>query len=474
MEQEHDQEREADGEGEGGESAVSGYPTTAEAATSFESAEDGGAFQRKKTLMIICVVFAVVIGGGLLWNVNGGKKRKSAAAEQAARAANTPTEFLRNQMDRTPDAAGRDGKTGEGAVPDAPGVYGDRLPDAVPYTGAPYGAYGAAPGNGPVPAGREGVPPPAGGGAPAAAKSNPLESPLVPPFIAGSLFNGQGQTRAGGPGAGYASGPAAYGAPGQDAVADYLRQSLASPEALSRGLPGGSGAASEYNAQNAQDNKQGFYDSGAGGGPLADGQYVGDNALWIGTMVPGILETDVNTDLPGNVLARVTQNIYDSQTGKRLLIPQGTLLVARYNSSVSYAQRRVQIVWDTLIRPDGFYMNLGGMNGVDQKGMSGQEAVYHENWFEYLKAAGLITMFSFANSSMTGEVAKVADTETAAAIAQSNAEFVNQMSGNVVSRAMNIQPTLTVDSGTLINIMLNKTVYLPPVADYPVNKRYIR
>ena len=189
--------------------------------------------------------------------------------------------------------------------------------------------------------------------------------------------------------------------------------------------------------------------------------------------MPGILETAINTDLPGHVLARVTQHIYDSRTGKKLLIPQGTILVAKYNSSVSYAQHRVQIVWDTLIRPDGFHLELEGMNSVDKTGMSGQAAVYRENWFEYLKAAGIVTLFSIANAKMTEEAAKHASSTTAAGIAESNSELVNQLGGNMVARAMNIQPTLTVENGALINIMLNKTLYLPPVDDYPAVQKYI-
>jgi type IV secretion system protein VirB10 len=172
------------------------------------------------------------------------------------------------------------------------------------------------------------------------------------------------------------------------------------------------------------------------------------------------------------VIARVTENIYDSLTGKNLLIPQGTILAAQYNSSVSYAQSRVQIVWEALIRPDGFMLALEGMNGVDKKGISGQEAQYHENWFEYLKAAGLISLFSVANARMTSEAAKQADSESASAMAQANQAFMNQMSGTIVGRAMNIQPTLTVDNGTLINIMLNQNIYLPPAASPPVSKRY--
>jgi type IV secretory pathway VirB10-like protein len=112
------------------------------------------------------------------------------------------------------------------------------------------------------------------------------------------------------------------------------------------------------------------------------------------------------------------------------------------------------------------------MNGVDKKGMSGQEAEYHENWFEYVKAAGIITMFSIANSKMAEEAARYASDAAASGIAQANSEFVSQTGGNIVSRAMGVRPTLTVENGTAVNIMLNKTVYLPPMEDYPAVQKY--
>jgi type IV secretion system protein VirB10 len=224
-------------------------------------------------------------------------------------------------------------------------------------------------------------------------------------------------------------------------------------------------------AQSSRDNKEAFY-SGKSGGSIA-GYFLQDNVLWIGTIIPAVLVTAINTDLPGNVIARVTQNIYDSRTGRRLLVPQGTLLAAQYNSSVSYGQNRVQIAWDILIRPDGFHVELEGMNGVDPRGMAGLKAVYRENWFEYLKAAGVITLFSVANSSLAAQVAKYGSDEMAANAAAGNAEFVNTIGSNFVSRAQEIQPTLLIESGEKINVMLNKNIHLPPCKDFPVSQKYI-
>ena len=379
-----------------------------------------------------------------------------------ARAARAPSDFLRRELEREDAAPDADGGAQSNEADARTGLPAVELERA--YTGAPPANIdGGADSRTPPP-----PPPPQGGsrGAPQAQPVTYYASPLVP-GIEGSLFSGarpaSGQTASS-----YAEQYPyiADGRQGQQAADEYLRRLAGiSPQ---QSVPPAS--PNPYAAQNDQSGKQAFYNAE---GALS-GAYAGNASLWTGTIIPGILITQVNTDLPGNVVARVTQNVYDSQTGKSLLIPQGSLLAARYNSSVSYAQHRVQIAWDFLIRPDGFQLELGGMNGVDKKGTSGQEAEYHENWFEYAKAAGLISLFSVANAKMAEEAAKYAGSSGAESMTQANAEFVSEMGSNIVSRAMNIQPTLTVASGTLINVMLNKTLYLPPLDDYRVTQKYAR
>jgi type IV secretory pathway VirB10-like protein len=469
-------EAEEAGETAGGEfqeTAESGpeetYEMTAEEATGFKTPgkrAGPGFLNRKRITMALCIGFAVVAAGSFAMNsAKAGKK--SGGPESGGRAGSGTPEFLRNQMERA--YAPRDGGEPGGAefaeAPPGGSVPGESAAPAVYWTGGgnPDGADGGSPADGLSRPGAEngpGPPPPQARSAPSGSAGTPARqtanySPLVPRQIEGSLFGGGAQpAQTAGAAAQY---PYMAAGQGQSAADGYLRQAMAAQNAAA--------------PVRAQDGGQPLY-SGESGGALNSGYFLGDNALWIGTVVPGILETAINTDLPGNAVARATRNIYDSRTGTRLLIPQGSLLVARYGSSVSYAQRRVQIVWDTLVRPDGFQIDLEGMNGVDKKGMSGQEAEYHENWFEYAKAAGLIAMFSIANSKMTEEAARYASASTASGIAQANSEFVNEMGGGIVSRAMNIQPTLTVESGTVVNIMLNKTVYLPPAEDYPAVKKY--
>jgi len=407
-------------------------------------------FNRKRVLIALCVGFSVIIAGGLIFNLNKSSKKKNAEQDAYVGASSGNNEFLSSLQNRAINNSRREAAENPPPEPEA-----EEEPKPEPEPLLPPVSFARTQNGPPQPPGPTPPPPAnaenqsyAGSGGAQQQEPTHFKSSLVPP-IQGRLFaNAQQNVQA----------PAAAQQPDNPYGNTY------------RGVPA-AGQASDYAAQNNQDNKQAFYDS-ASGGAVFNGQYLGNNSLWTGTIIPGVLETAINTDLPGNILARVTANVYDSQTGRNLLVPQGTLLIARYNSNVSYAQKRVQIVWDTLIRPDGYQIDLDGANGTDRAGMSGQPAQYHENWAEYVKAAAIVTVFSMANSSLTETAAKYASNERAAGVAEANTQMVNQLGGNIVSRAMNIQPTLTVDNGTVINIMLNKTLFLPPLDAYPASQKY--
>jgi type IV secretion system protein VirB10 len=343
------------------ENDVSGVPEeeepkfemTPEEATSLDgSSGSPGVFNRKKVMIFICAALAVFVMLGVIINtVKTSKKSKSTAGDEFA-SSRSNSSFLASLR----DSALRENVRGTEAVfnpgsaeqPDVeepllPPVSFNKPDETVPARNPPAPVYQQS--------------------SPQQQQSQSLSSPRqtdthfrssLVPQIQGSLFarNTAGQN--------------GQNPPQQNAAAspydDYLNQL--------------NSRASNYQAQgtqaqNSQQTNQSFYESSNPSGAVYEGRFLGENALWIGTMIPGILETAINTDLPGHVLARVTQNVYDSQTGRYLLIPQGTLLVARYNNSVSYAQSRIQIVWDTLIRPDGFQIDLEGANGVDRAGMSG-------------------------------------------------------------------------------------------------------
>jgi type IV secretion system protein VirB10 len=441
------------------------FETTPEQATAMEGGAKPGLFNRKRVLMALCISFSVVICGGLLLNTLGGGKKKTSSAELDAARVNSQAdkEFLASLQNSA--VRRRIAEQSEQVHDETPVQEEEKEPEPLLPSVSLGSRQEADPRLGTAPSGRTSAPPPpaqnqypqsGGSGGGQQQQETHFKSSLVPQ-VQGRQFAQAQQP------------PQAQAASASSPGADYFN----SPYSAGRAAPsyGSAGRESNYAAQNNQENKQAFYDS-SNGGAVLNGQYLGDNSIWTGTIIPGVLETAINTDLPGNVLARVTQNVYDSRTGRNLLIPQGTLLVARYNSSVSYAQSRVQIVWDTLIRPDGYQIDMEGAPGVDRAGMSGQAAQYNEHWFEYIKAAGIVTLFSIANSKMTETAAQYASGDAAANIAAANSEVVNQLSGSMAGRAMDIQPTLTVEQGTRINIMLNKTLYLPSVSGYPANQKY--
>jgi len=415
------------------------FETTPEQATGFGSLKPGS-LNRKKIMIVICSTLAIAVCGGLIFNSAKPAKKKTSSTNSEFASSDSSNEFVSGLRDRAVNRSTRESPQAQTAQ-EAPKAEKEPEPPLPPVSF-----------NNP----QETKPPPAPQGnqqAPAANAQKPthFRSPLVPQ-VEGSLF-AQGSS--------------------QSITARPNSNDPSSAAQTPRNTYGQSPQVNDYAAQNDQQNKQAFFDPASSGGAVSNGQYIGANAVWIGTIIPGILETAINTDLPGNVLARVTQNIYDSKSGRNLLVPQGTILIARYNSSISYAQKRIQIVWDTMIRPDGFQINLEGASGVDRSGMSGQPAKVSENWFEYLKAAGIITLFSYANAKMTETAANYTSDSDSSNLAASNADFVGELGGRLASRATNIQPTLTVENGTVINIMLNKNLYLPPVAGFPASQKYL-
>jgi type IV secretory pathway VirB10-like protein len=508
------------------------YDTTPEAATNLPAAGPGW-FNRKNTLIIIAVAFIAVVCGGFMFNIQ--KKSRKAEEEKTGGTGVQSPSFLASQRDEalkpkveTAAAAGvpsaelgvvslqeQDGSIIAGNYP-ARGAAGSSTRSADPEQ--PAGpAWTNSTANQPA---SSYPPPPAsrsqssstgggGGGGTAAPAGLPsyYTASLVPARIEGSLFASNASLTGTPQPASLDTGrydsiaqmfpytatdPQSQAlavldryrqiqtaAPAQQtspAAAQAVQAASLVPAVLSGQTPNTqpfSAIPAQANSpQNSAAQAQSPYDAGISS--PTTGFFLGDTALWIGTIVPAVLVTAINTDLPGSIVARVSRNIYDSKTGKNLLIPQGTLIVAQYNSSISFAQSRVQIIWDTMIRPDGFMIDLGGMNAVDRAGMSGQEAVIDDHYFEYLKAAGIVALFSVANARMTEEVAKYGSDSSAGAVAEDTSSVVAQAGGSLVERAMSIQPTLTVASGSTINILLNKNIYLPPTDDYPAKGRYIR
>src|SRR5712664_3077616 len=177
--------------------------------------------------------------------------------------------------------------------------------------------------------------------------------------------------------------------------------------------------------------------------------------------VPAALITGIRSDLPGQITAQVTENIYDTPTGRARLIPQGARLIGVYDSQVTFGQSRVLLVWTRLIMPNGRSIVLERQQGADAGGYSGLEDEVDNHWAELVKAALLSTLLGVG-----AELGSGADTGSNTNILQAlrlgAANSLNQTGQQVVRRNLNIQPTLTIRPGFAVRVMVNRDLVLEP------------
>lgn len=233
----------------------------------------------------------------------------------------------------------------------------------------------------------------------------------------------------------------------------------------------GSNQTNDYATQNDQAGKNSFYNNGRNAQNTGQGEWLNLNSLWQGTIFEAMLTSELNTDLPGEITARVAKNIYSSQDGRFLLIPQNSVLYGTYNSSISYSQSRVQVVWNTLVRPDGYQIQLGSMNGTDAKGASGLKGFVNDHPLAYLKAIGLMSVFSIANSEFQNSMGNTNNEYVQNLLANSQS-ITAELGDKLIDRAMNVQPTIKIKAGTKINIVVNQNLTIPPCEDIPVTQQY--
>lgn len=180
-----------------------------------------------------------------------------------------------------------------------------------------------------------------------------------------------------------------------------------------------------------------------------------------GWIIPATLITGINSDLPGSTLAQVSQNVYDSATGRYLLIPQGTKLVGEYKSNVLYGQERVLSAWTKLIFPNGDTLLLEGMNGTSQDGYSGFTDEVDNHYFRIFGSAFLMSSITAGvalNDNSSGEKETSADKAMSQAIEQ-----MSTVSSEMIRKNMNISPTLKIRPGYKFNIFVTKDIILEPL-----------
>jgi type IV secretion system protein TrbI len=180
-----------------------------------------------------------------------------------------------------------------------------------------------------------------------------------------------------------------------------------------------------------------------------------------GTIIPAALITGIRSDLPGQITAQVTENVFDTPTGRAKLVPQGARLIGVYDSQVSFGQSRVLLVWTRLIMPNGRSIVLERQPGADAAGYSGLEDEVDNHWKELLGAAALSTLLGVGSELGSG-ADNGSNTAVLQALRLGAANSVNQTGQQVVRRNLNIQPTLTIRPGFPVRVIVNRDLVLEP------------
>ncbi len=179
--------------------------------------------------------------------------------------------------------------------------------------------------------------------------------------------------------------------------------------------------------------------------------------IMAGTIIPATLLTGVNSDLPGQVIAQVSEPVYDTVTGQTLLLPQGARVIGRYDSVIAYGQSRALLIWSRIIMPDGSSIQIDNLPGVDARGFAGlSDRVDHHSW-RLARGIALSTLLSVGT-----ELADDDDDRVSRAIRDAVQDGANQAGQKIVQRQLGVQPTLTIRPGWRLGIIVNKDIILRP------------
>jgi type IV secretion system protein VirB10 len=247
------------------------------------------------------------------------------------------------------------------------------------------------------------------------------------------------------------------------------------PRSLFGGAP--ASPSEEYLLQNMQGQKEGFLESSRQKAmnsyvPTTRVAPISQYVIRAGWDIPAILEQGINSDLPGEIRALVRENVYDTASGRYLLIPQGARLVGRYNSQVAYGQNGLQVLWDRIIFPDASSIDLSGMNGQDATGRSG---------FRYGVDNHYVRIFGFGLlTSVLGAAAQLSQNQNSSVLAYpSNAQVAAAAVGQQMAtlgaettrQNLNIQPTVKIPVGYRFNVRVNRDLaFEAPYQPLPVGE----
>ncbi|TWB89317.1 type IV secretion system protein VirB10 [Bradyrhizobium macuxiense] len=229
--------------------------------------------------------------------------------------------------------------------------------------------------------------------------------------------------------------------------------------------PSSTSTSGDGSAQNGQDTKLAFVNASVDRRTVSPDRITKPASPYLlqaGTVIPGALITGIRSDLPGQVTAQVTENLYDTPTGRFLLVPQGARLIGIYDSQVAFGQSRVLLVWTRLIMPNGRSIVLERQPGADNAGYAGLEDQVDNHWGELFKAAALSTLLAVGTELGSGSDTNSNDSAIIQALRHGAGDSLNQTGQQVVRRSLNIQPTLTIRPGFPVRVIVNRDLQLEP------------
>jgi len=243
------------------------------------------------------------------------------------------------------------------------------------------------------------------------------------------------------------------------------------PQSVTQLIPGASAGATATpattppvdagSAQNMQDRKTAFLTASTDKRTVSPDRLEAKASPYVvqaGTVIPAALITGIRSDLPGQITAQVTEAVYDSPTGKYLLIPQGAKLIGQYDSSVAFGQSRILLVWTRIIMPDGTSIVLERQPGADTEGYAGLEDDVDNHWGMLFKAAVLSALLSVGSEAGTSQD----ENNLVQAIRSGASNSISQTGQQIVQRQLNIQPTLTIRPGFPVRVIVTRDLVLTP------------
>ena len=211
-------------------------------------------------------------------------------------------------------------------------------------------------------------------------------------------------------------------------------------------------------------NNTGIYLKHTRQAPLAPTQ------LNAGAIIPGVMLSGVNSDLPGQIVGQVRENVYDSASGRILIIPAGARLVGTYDSQVSAGQERVLVAWNRVMFPDGSSLSLDGMPGADQSGFAGFNDKVDNHYWRTFGNAFMLSLFSAGIQLSQPRGAVTGTYNSQQIMAAALGQQLGMLGMQVARRNLSIQPTLEIRPGYLFDIMITKDIILPPWTGHPLQQ----